>query len=298
MVINTTRTNMTKKSPKVQIQFINQALQQSVASLAMAKALMKELEDSLSEFLPSPKDLPGIIGKFDGTYLVTDDNQKFQVPENYASKSKLVYGDTLKMIEGAEGSTFKQIERVKRTILSGILAKKDGKFVVLTSDGSHNLIPAAVSFHHGLEGDEACVIVPEEHRNCSFAALDEIPTRDAEFKIPAPKLEIEVEHEVTSINIPEMSSVKPIEVKPVVRKQKEMVSSITVEPEVKLVVKPMPIEDKPKFRKVTQEVDPRIKLIPQPEPFPMVKRSLEAPQTPLAPASGAVTSLVGDDDLR
>ncbi|MCX6783519.1 MAG: hypothetical protein NT141_00385 [candidate division WWE3 bacterium] len=294
---------MTKKSPKVQIQFINQALQQSAASLATAKTLMKELEDSLSEFLPSPKDLPGIIGKFDGTYLVTDDNQKFQVPENYASKSKLVYGDTLKMIEGAEGATFKQIERVKRTILSGILAKKDGKFVVLTSDGSHNLIPAAVSFHHGQEGDEARVIVPEEHRNCSFATLDEIPTRDAEFKIPAPKVEVEGEHEVkheetksvtsvseiTSINIPEVLTTKPVEIKPVVKKQKEAVRSITTEPEVK-----------PRFRKVTPEFDPRIKPIPQPEPFPLVKKPaapLQSPPLP-PPGNGAVTSLVGDDDLR
>ena len=170
---------MANKSPKVQLQFISQNLAEAQGRINDAKALLKELELSLASVLPSSRDLPGITGKFDGAYLVTDDGKKIQVPENYAGKSKLVYGDTLKMIEESDNShTFKQIERVPRTTLTGVLVKKDGKFVAVTTDGSHALLPAAVSFQHGAEGDEVKVIVPENTRNCSFAALDEIPARN------------------------------------------------------------------------------------------------------------------------
>lgn len=267
---------MTNKSPKVQIQFINQALSQAAANLAQAKQLMHELEDSLSSVLPSSRDLPGIIGKFDGTYLVTDDGKKFQVPENYASKSKLVFGDTLKMIEDVNGgmATFKQIERVPRATLTGVLVKKDGKYVAVTSDGSHLLIPAAVSFHHGVEGDEVKVIVPEDSRNCAFAALDEIPARDLPV-IPAPQL--------GSSNNPEDRGQKTEESLKKTENRKEK--------PVEKIVRKSPIKDQVSS----------ISAAPIAPVKPLTKAAPVMPQTSsVAPAtvSGPVNSILADDDLR
>jgi len=51
-----------------------------------------------------------IEGVFDGEMMVAADGQTYSVPPNYASKSKLVEGDTLKLTIPADGSfVFKQI---------------------------------------------------------------------------------------------------------------------------------------------------------------------------------------------
>jgi hypothetical protein len=250
---------MAVKSPKVQLQFISQNLAEAQNKINDAKALLKELELSLASILPSSRDLPGITGKFDGTYLVTDDGKKIQVPENYAGKSKLVYGDTLKMIDEADGShTFKQIERVSRTTLTGILVKKDGKFVAVTSDGSHALLPAAVSFQHGVENDEVKVIVPEDARNCCFAALDEIPNKKT---VTNP-----VETPYMASNLKEKIDVK-IEIPQVEKKaQKPAVKPPVARP---VIAKPAP-----------------------------VKVAAPATVTPPVLATPSVSSILADDDLR
>lgn len=309
---------MATKSPKVQIQFINQALAQAQANLTQAKTLMRELEESLAAVLPSSRDIPGIIGKFDGVYLVTDDGKKFQVPENYAGKSKLVYGDTLKMIEDVSGgpSTFKQIERVPRTTLSGILVKKDGKLVAVTSDGSHSLLPAAVSFHHGEEGDSVMVIVPENARNCSFAALDAIPARDLPVvELPVKpvesKGEVKVEAKPKEEKKSKVSESREEEIKKAFaeetkkegskkeskaaakKEQKEQVSSITVEPDGSTSgERPETSKPAPKAAPKKAPDLPLVKPLPPKAPV-----TPAAPTTP-APSVGTVNSILGDDDLR
>jgi len=270
---------MTNKSPKVQLQFISQNLAEAQGKINDAKALLKELELSLASILPSSRDLPGITGKFDGTYLVTEDGKKIQVPENYAGKSKLVYGDTLKMIDEADGShTFKQIERVPRTTLTGILVKKDGKFVAVTTDGSHALLPAAVSFQHGQENDEVKVIVPEDARNCCFAALDEIPSKGGRSDKP-----VEPRHDAA--NLKEKIDVK-IETSP---KEKGEAT--------KPVEKPVEKPKKIVATTITPVAGPVIaKSAPVKVSAPVPVKPVIAPVTP--PVVPSVSSILADDDLR
>lgn len=156
---------------KNQIQLIGQALQAAVSSINLAKQMLGELE---REVRVSAKDLPGVTGTFDGEAMTCPDGKKFQVPENYASKSMLVFGDTLKMVEEGGEKLFKQIERVKRITEAGILAKKEGKWHAVTAEGSYKLLPAAVSFHAGEEGDEVTVTIPQDNRRAPFAALETV----------------------------------------------------------------------------------------------------------------------------
>lgn len=156
---------------KNQIQLIGQALQAAVSSINLAKQMLGELE---KEVRVSAKDLPGITGTFDGEAMTCADGKKYQVPENYASKSMLVFGDTLKMVEEGGEKLFKQIERVKRITEAGILAKKEGKWHAVTAEGSYKLLPAAVSFHAGEEGDEVTVTIPQDNRRAPFAALETV----------------------------------------------------------------------------------------------------------------------------
>ena len=154
-----------------QVQLINQALSAAVSSINLARQILREVEAATRT---PPRDLPGIAGKFDGEAMVTDKGEKYPVSENYASKSLLVVGDTLKMVTEGDHRLFKQIERVRRVRVEGILTKKEGRWHAVTADGSYRILPAAVSFHRGGEGDEVVVLLPQDNKRVGFAALERV----------------------------------------------------------------------------------------------------------------------------
>jgi len=169
-------------------QLIVQALNAAETNIRLAKKLLSSVEAAPSK--PPTKDIPGITGTFDGENMCSQDGKKYAVNPNYASKSVLVYGDTLKRVEEDGQERFKQIARVKRQKVEGILAKKSGKFVVVTADGSYKISPVAVGFYKGEEGDEVVVVIPVEERNAPFAALESVKKDEPEKKVvkraPAP----------------------------------------------------------------------------------------------------------------
>src|SRR3989304_4789743 len=115
---------------KKNIDLISQALGAAESSIRLAKQLLSEMEGSSGTQTTKDKleELPGITGIFDGESMVAQDGQTFPVPANYASKSMLVVGDTLKLVEEGKEKRFKQIEHVRRHKTSGMLTKKDGKW--------------------------------------------------------------------------------------------------------------------------------------------------------------------------
>ncbi|MCG2686119.1 hypothetical protein L6258_01990 [Candidatus Parcubacteria bacterium] len=164
-----------------QVQLINQALSAAVSSINLARQLLREVE--AAERVPS-RDLPGIEGKFDGEAMVTNEGEKYPVSENYASKSLLVVGDTLKMVTEGDRRLFKQIERVRRIRVEGILTKKEGRWHAVTADGSYRILPAAVSFHRGDEGSEVVVLLPQDNKRVGFAALERALKESEEKAVP------------------------------------------------------------------------------------------------------------------
>ncbi len=165
------------KEERKKIQNIHQALSAAVSSIHLAKRLLNELEEAKDA---DPRELPGTFGEFNGYHLVTEEGETYQVPENYASKSELVYGDRLKMIDKDGKSFFKQVERVKRREIKGVLARKDGTWHIVDSHGSYELLPAAVSYYEGEEGDEAVALIPQENERAPFAALKEVLKEEKE----------------------------------------------------------------------------------------------------------------------
>ena len=58
--------------------------------------------------------MPGeVVGLFDGYKLVIKDGSSFEVPQNYAAKTKLVFGDKLRMTEENGKKMFKQVQSEK-----------------------------------------------------------------------------------------------------------------------------------------------------------------------------------------
>ena len=76
-----------------------------------------------------------VEGIFDGHDMIGPDKKSYPVPANYASKSKLVAGDVLKLTIQDNGSfIYKQIGPVERKQVVGTLTSEDGQFKVM-ADG-------------------------------------------------------------------------------------------------------------------------------------------------------------------
>ena len=184
--------------PNNQTQLILQALSAAEASIGLAKQLLGGTSNSgfsqsnsrrperpqfSNQQKPTSRDLPGIIGKYDGINMVGSDGKSFPVPGNYAGKSKLVFGDTLKMMQNPDGThLFKQIEKVTRKQLEGKLEKDGDQWVVVSPEGKYKVLNSNVEFLGGKEGDRTVFEVPESDLNAPWAAIDAIPVRDEERK--------------------------------------------------------------------------------------------------------------------
>lgn len=153
------------------------------SNIQLAKKLITDIYGSKAALLVSSisktapitvdiKDLPGVEGKFIGKFVEGDDGKKYQIPENYASKSELVYGDRLKVVEKDGANWFKQLSKPDRTEVRGTLASgPDGLWKLLVGDVSYEVLPSAVAYHKGKEGSEAFGLVPADDPKVPFAAL-------------------------------------------------------------------------------------------------------------------------------
>ncbi len=118
------------------------------------------------------KNMPGIEGVFDGADMVASDGEKFPVPENYSAKSRIVFGDTLKLVDQDDKKVFKQVKKVKRITKSGIVTKKEGLWYVLTDSGAHRISNNAVEFNKLGINDQIDVILPFDNLTAPYAAFD------------------------------------------------------------------------------------------------------------------------------
>ncbi|MEI8091655.1 MAG: hypothetical protein WCG98_05535 [bacterium] len=117
-----------------------------------------------------------VEGKFDGYFMVGNDQKKYPVPLNYSSKTKLVPGDMLKLKILEEGKfIYKLIQPVERKHIRAILSKTDdNKFVALSDDGkSYFLNQAAVTFFKGNPGDELYILINDKE-DMGFAAIEAV----------------------------------------------------------------------------------------------------------------------------
>lgn len=121
-----------------------------------------------------------IEGVFDGQHMVGPDGKLYSVPANYASKSKLVEGDMLKLtIQGDGTFVYKQINPIARQRLVGILTKDPatGNWQALAGGKSYNLITASVTYFKGQPGDAVVILAPKE-TSATWAAVENIIHED------------------------------------------------------------------------------------------------------------------------
>ena len=116
-----------------------------------------------------------IEGVFDGQNMVGPDGKKYPVPANYASKSKLIEGDVLKLTIAEDGSfIYKQIGPVERVKKLGILSQQEnGEYRVVVDGKSHRVLLASLTYFKAEPGDEVTIVVPKDN-DSEWAAVENV----------------------------------------------------------------------------------------------------------------------------
>jgi len=115
-------------------------------------------------------------GVFNGEKMLGSDGKEYSVPPNYASKSKLVEGDIMKLTFAPNGRfIYKQIGPISRKRIIGLLQFDEERQLwnVHHEGKKYKVLTASVTFYKGKPNDEAVVLIPQEN-NCGWCAMENI----------------------------------------------------------------------------------------------------------------------------
>lgn len=131
-----------------------------------------------SQPLSAPKTAEGnakvIEGVFDGQNMIDGEGKNYPVPANYASKSKLVVGDQMKLTINEDGKfIYKQIGPIERRSVVGPLTYENGQYKVLADGKSYKILLASITFFRAEIGDDVSILLPEDG-DAEWGALDAV----------------------------------------------------------------------------------------------------------------------------
>lgn len=164
-----------------------QALEQAQASIKRALEVARNVTLDDAQLITELQDEDDsgtskvVEGVFNGEYMIGPDGTEYAVPANYASKSKLVEGDMLKLTIAENGSfIYKQIGPIARQQMIATLARNESTYdwYAITGPNRWKLITAAVTYYHGQPGDEVVILVPKNSHS-TWAAVENIIKRNA-----------------------------------------------------------------------------------------------------------------------
>ena len=174
-----------------QLLAIQELIDSAMSSLKTANSMMREMtgvNDTSRERFAVRASAMGnshassatskvVEGVFDGQNMVDSTGQTYPIPANYASKSKLVEGDGMKLSITDEGKfIYKQIAPIERKSVIGALIQEDGQYKVLVEGKAYRILLASVTFYRAEIGDQVTILVPKSS-TASWGAVDAIIPR-------------------------------------------------------------------------------------------------------------------------
>jgi len=162
--------------PEKQVKRLRALIQEAETNLAAANELLISLvgDDEKVQAKVTEDVLGKVIeGVFDGQNMVGSDSKTYPVPANYASKSKLVQGDILKLTIADDGAfLYKQIGPIPRKQVVGALKLEGGHYYVTVGTRDFRVLLASVTYFKAKPGDQVSVNVPEDDSQAEWAALE------------------------------------------------------------------------------------------------------------------------------
>ncbi|MEK7181514.1 MAG: hypothetical protein AAB708_00110, partial [Patescibacteria group bacterium] len=137
----------------LKIQTLRDMVQNAEKTIQSAKAMLLQIEGKKKTGRPrkiEATDGDGTVveGTFDGQIMMGADGKQYPVPANYASKSKLVEGDMLKLTITDNGTfLYKQIGPIDRRHAIGIVTQDEsGNFYVLANGKPYRVLLASITY--------------------------------------------------------------------------------------------------------------------------------------------------------
>ncbi len=205
------KTSEKNKDQEIQkIAAIREMIANAERTIASARAMLAQIEGparkvSRPKITVASEDEGEVIeGVFDGQVMIGTDGKQYPVPANYASKSKLVEGDMLKLTITPDGSfVYKQIGPVERKRVIGIVSQDDlGNYIVIGEGKAYRVLLASVTYFKAEPGDEVTIVVPRDSETV-WAAIENLVRKGSSGEFSARNAESEKE--------PEEKIAKPME---------------------------------------------------------------------------------------
>jgi hypothetical protein len=161
------------------IQSLREMILNAERTIQGAKAMLLQIEGKKKTGRPKKVegDAEGLVieGTFDGQLMFGTDGKQYPVPANYASKSKLVEGDMLKLTITPDGSfIYKQIGPIDRRHAIGIVSQdENGNYHVVVDGEPYRVLLASITYFRAEPGDEVAVVLPRE-LSASWVAIENI----------------------------------------------------------------------------------------------------------------------------
>lgn len=167
------------------IEAVRVMLESAEAQLRSARELLSEMTGTIKPRKLSSVDLSTraetlnvisegkiIEGVFDGEMMIGPDKKKYPVPANYASKSKFVPGDILKLTIEDDGTfKYKQIKQIDRRRTVGSLVYEEGNYRVLADGKTYKVLLASVTYFKLKPGDQVTIALPAGEET-TWAAIE------------------------------------------------------------------------------------------------------------------------------
>ena len=170
-----TITRMQRELDRLKIVITNGTIEGPPEPEQIVENVLKEIQDNGGGVQKNENEKM-VEGVFDGESMIGADGEKYDVPANYASKSKLVEGDILKLSVNNFGSfVYKQIKPIERIRKVGELEQDEQnlQYYAVDEGKKWKLLTASVTYFKGEDGDEIIFLIPAEGGS-RWAAVENI----------------------------------------------------------------------------------------------------------------------------
>ncbi|PID52524.1 MAG: hypothetical protein CR972_01460 [Candidatus Moraniibacteriota bacterium] len=176
--------NLSDEEKAQKIQSLRDMITSAEQTIQGAKAMLLQIEGKKKvgrKKKVDDEDGNIIQGTFDGQIMIGTDGKQYPVPANYASKSKLVEGDFLKLTIVPDGSfIYKQIGPVPRQNKIGIVGQDaSGNYFVAVDGKPFKVLLASITYFDVEPGDEVAIVTSQDE-NAQWASIEAVLQQNAD----------------------------------------------------------------------------------------------------------------------
>ncbi len=178
---NTPTDALSGEAQAQKIQSLRDMINSAEKTIHGAKAMLLQIEGKKKSgrrrhFATDDSNSQIVEGAFDGQIMIGTDGNQYPVPANYASKSKLVEGDLLKLTIVQDGSfIYKQIGPAPRTNKIGIVSQdENGNYFVVADGKPYKVLLASITYFKVEPGDEVVIVTAQDENDTpvTWAAIE------------------------------------------------------------------------------------------------------------------------------